>query len=724
MATDLPHTLPFNPGMGNSVSGISVRESDEPIEVNLEDDEVPKGKLDSMVINHPDGSVTINFEKPKSASISPLEHFDNIAEKIDIFERNKIAEELLTLIAEDNSSRADWLTMRAESIKLLGLKVEKPGTADASAPIQGQSTVRHPLLLQAVISFQSNAQAELLPSSGPVKIRNDGRGDKATLQEAEDLEKDMNHYLTVVDKSYYPDTDRLLFSVGLDGCGFKKLYHCPLKERPASVSIYAEDLIISNAAADIGNAARVTHQIKMRRSVFKRMQLVGAYLSDDVINQSPQPSEQQNPVTAAKANIQGIAQREVLLINPEEGERLIYECSCEFDLPGFEHKRKGEVTGLPLPWKITIDVTSRKILAIQRNWNKDDELYEARKEYVKYPFIPYTGFYEIGYGHILGNTTLALTAAWREMLDAGMFANFPGTLHSKEIGSRQLTNEFRVGPGQSVPVQTNGRPIGDVIMALPYKDITPGLLSFVDKMAMEGKELAGTAAQQVGEGKQDAPVGTTIALIEQATKVIAAVHKRLHGAQAEEFQILKQLFREDPESLWKFSKTAGSRKWNEESLRRALENQDLVPAADPNTPSHMHRIMKCVALKQIAMSQPQLYNMKEVDDRILKVMGWDDVEGLFAPPAPAPNGPPPELAAIMAQVALKEGDQKIAAQKNAISIAGLKQKDAKDKADRELKENLSILDVAKTLAVHPEAMGLIDEAIGSMESVNLTGASS
>lgn len=687
MDLNAQHTLPASPGLGNLPELPT-----EDVEVQLE--ETPEAQ--SLVIEHSDGSVTINFAPPATQKPSSLEHFGNIAESISEFERNRIAEELLQLIEADNQSRADWLEMRAANVRQLGLKLEQPGTADASIAVDGQSTVKHPLLLTSVIDFQSNAMAEMLPADGPVKIRNDGKEDKTSLKEAEDLEKDLNHYLTVTDKSYYPDTDRLLFSVGLDGCGFKKLYHDPLKKRPVSVSVNADDLIVSNAAADLAGCGRITHRIKMRPSVFKRMQRVGAYIEDGIL-QSPPPSPiDPNPVEEAKLNIQGMQPNQQINVNPEEAEREIYECCCEYDMPGYEDK-----DGIPLPWKVTIDVGSRKILGISRNWNEFDENKEARITYVKYPFIPYTGFYEIGLGHVHGNTVMALTAAWRLMLDAGMFANFPGFLVAKELGGRQLTNEFRVGPGTGSQIQTNGKSIRDTVMELPYKDITAGLLALVDKIAAEADKLNGAVASMVSEGKQDAPVGTTIALIEQATKIMRAVHKRLCAAQAEEFQILKMLFAEDPEAFWRHNKKA-SRKWNEESLRSALNNQDLVPAADPNTPSHMHRLMKCVALKQLQQANPELYNAKEVDERILRIMGFDDIESLFLPPQPQGPDPTTMIAAEMA--ALKKDE--LAIKNKQIDVT------SKDKAaDRASKFDVEVLKIASNLAVHPESVPVVEGAV-------------
>ena len=313
------------------------------------------------------------------------------------------------------------MCIRDRGLRLLGLKIEIPGqqgTADG-APVEGMSRIRHPLLLESVLRFQANARAELLPTDGPVKVRVDSNQDSPQVdQQADYLEKDFNHYLTVTAKEYYPDTDKMLFMLGFGGSSFKKVYYCPLRNRPVSETVDADDLIVNNEATDISNARRVTHRISMRPSVVKRMQIIGAYRDVEL----GEPKQKNlDAVQLEKAAIQG-TQSDVMVA--EDRDREIYECYCELDVSGYEHKIDGEITGLEVPYRVTIDASSKKILNIVRNYSEDDaELPEAISHFVKYDFIPGLKFYGMGLLHILGNTTNALTAVWRELLDAGMYAN-------------------------------------------------------------------------------------------------------------------------------------------------------------------------------------------------------------------------------------------------------------------------------------------------------------
>ena len=338
----------------------------------------------------------------------------------------------------------------------------------------------------------------------------------------------MNHYLTAVATEYYPDTDRMLFMTGFGGTGFKKVYTCPLRQRPVSEAVDADDLIVNQSATDLANAQRVTHRVMMRPSTVRRMQLMEVYR--DVSLGDPRPA-QADALKQEENAQQGLSESQML--RPGDREREIYEVCCELDIKGFEHQHKGKESGLQVPYVVTIDLSDRQCLRIERNYNeKDKELPTARKRFVKFPFVPGMGFYDIGLLHILGNTTNATTAAWREMLDNGMYANFPGFLTGDGAG-RQNTNIFRVPPGGSAQIKTNGMGIRDFVMPLPYNTAQmPPLMQLVENMVETGRRIGGTAEVQVGEGRADVPVGTTMALIDQAIKVMNAVHKRMHSAQA------------------------------------------------------------------------------------------------------------------------------------------------------------------------------------------------
>lgn len=694
-----------------------------------------------------DGSLTIDFDPPKEEPPEDKDDwFENLADKIEASELDRISSDLLTGIQSDDDSRRDWLDMRERGLELLGLKIEDPKSdvGNTSAPMEGMATIRHPLLLQSVLRFQANARGELLPASGPVKVRNDtptkpksaipaaplplpmqpqqpppGMGHNGgpplgpmagpggppqqvfspppvppggppaggpmamppapppmppapgpmlgpgmppgmpppgmpgmsaspsasqgetpnDLEElASALETDMNHYLTAVATEYYPDTDRMLFYVGFGGQGFKKVYNCPLRQRPVSESVDAEDIIVSNSATSLENCGRITHRIRMRPSILRRMQLVGAY-RDVEIGPAPQ-LPQQNAVEQKKNEIQGI---KPVVKPPGEADHTIYESCCELDIKGFEHKKGKKITGLRCPYKVTIHVESRQILEVRRLWDKDDELCMPKQYFVEYPFVRAMGFYSLGLVHIAGNTTNTLTAAWREMLDSGMFSNFPGFIFNKMF-ARQLTNQFRVPPGGGIGLDLGQMRVQDAVMPLPYKDIGAGFAQFISHVEEVGQRVAGVAEITIGEGKQEVPVGTTLAMIEQATKVMDAVHKRLHDAQATEFKLLKQRFREDPEAFWRHNKRP-THAWQKEQFLKALDTAELVPVADPNNPTSLHRIAKATAIKVLQQANPAIYDAKAVDTRIMRIVGIDP-DGLFAAQAAAPP-PDPRVIAIM-----------------------------------------------------------------------------
>ena len=660
----------------------SVRMPDDGIIVDVQDKaDEPQIDTDGAIlsIEHGDGAVTISLDgKPLEEADKPDDTgwFANLADKIGDTELGKIANDLLRGIDDDIQSRKEWIEARTTGIQLLGLKIEVPGLQGASdgAPVEGMSKVRDSLLLETCLRFQANARSELLPTDGPVKVRDDGDGSPADDASANALEKDMNHYLTAVDRAYYPDTDRMLLMLGFGGTAFKKVYFHPIKMRPVSESVDAEDLIVNSSAVDLGDALRVTHKLMMRPSVVKRMQILGVYRDVDLMTPAPPKLDSVEREKASQQGVQPDAS------NPEDRNREIYECYCELDIPGFEHRWKGKQSGLPLPYRVTLDVTSQQVLSIVRNFNDvKGELPRARKTFVKYTYVPGLGFYDIGLLHILGNTTNAITAAVREMLDNGMYANFPGVLISKQA-SRQNTNILRVPPGGAAQIDTQGMSMRDAVMPLPYntQQMAP-LMALIQAMKQDGQRIGGTSELQVGEGRPDAPVGTTLAMIDQATKVENSVHKRLHAAQAEEFKLLVQCFREHPDSFFEQdcpSKTP----WTEQTFIAALDNCNLVPQADPNTSSHGQRMMKVMALLQLAATQPGLYDPLKIHTTALQAIGWSNPESFFAPPS-AQAQPPPELQEIQAgiQTAKQIADAKTTEAQAKMAQANAKMEEAKAK---------------------------------------------
>ena len=688
-----PMNLRQNPVAGTEYPGF------EPLDVTMEaagdltSDLSPKNNI--VKVEFPDGSVSINLAPSPRRDEGEEEEFDeNLAMLVPSSFLGSIGSELIRQIQQDNESRNEWLQQYVMALDLLGTKIETPrsNAADGSTAVEGQSTVRHPLLLEAVVRFQANARGELLPASGPVKVRNDGTENATVDMEALALEKDFNHYLTVTDSAYYPDTERMFFSLGFGGKSFKKIYHCPIRRRPVSEFVDAKDVIISDAETSLQTAQRITHVIRMPPSVLKRMQLLDVYRNVPLT----QPTPPDKSVVDRKIDsMQGVTPNSIA--QTENEVREIYECYCELDIPGFEHEDKHGPTGLRLPYRVTLDKGSQEILEIRRWWKEGDESYLRKEVFVDYTFIPGFGFYGLGLAHLLGNTAMTLTAGLRLCIDNGMFANFPGFLYAKSAG-RQNTNEFRVAPGSGMPIETGGQPIQSMVMNLPYRGVDAGFLNLLELVEKGGQRLGATAETPVGEGNSEAPVGTTIALLEEQKKVISAVHKRMHAAQAREFELLKNLFKETPEAFWENNKFP-AHDWTPETLINALDNANLIPVADPNTPSQSARIQKAMAIKQLQAANPTLYDAKKVDERILAMLGIDDAASLFNTQPAGPQSDPSMM--MTAQAKLMDAQAKQAEVKvRALDAAA----DAQNRsADRESREKIAMFQLAREIAVHPES---------------------
>ena len=602
----------------------------------------------NVVVAFPDGSVTVslNAQGPKT-DIKDTGFDANLADSLDENVLGTLCEDLLRGIEEDELSRQDLLDERAEGIKLLALKIERPSNsqAGASAGVDNTSRSRSTMLLEACLRFQATASGELLPTDGPVKVENKLSRDTMEGDDlAQLLEDDFNYYLTRTASEYVPDTERMLLWTAAGGSGFKKVYRCPIRRRPVSESVDAADICVSNAATDLANADRITFTSRMRQSVMKRMQYLKVYRKVDLSQPSFEPL---TSVDSEKEEVTGVR------LNSNRAEDTPYtikECYCQIDLPGDEHTEDDEPTGLPRPYKVTIEKSSRTILEIRRNWRENDKMERPREVFVKFPFVPGFGFYDIGLIQIAGNPTTAATALLRVMIDSGIFGNFPGGLVSKGSG-KQNTTDISVPPGGFAPIDTSMAPDGDirkVVMAMPYKEAGPGIKALYDTIVESGSRLAGIADMAVGEGRQEQPVGTTIALIEQAIKITDAVHKRLHTAQAKEFQLLRDLFREYPEDFWKFNEDRDPN-WDSEKLLKALTDYNLVPRADPNTSSQIQRIFRAQALYQMASATPQLFQISAVLNYVLRTLGINNPDSMTQPPQN--QAPPPDPKAIAAQQA-------------------------------------------------------------------------
>lgn len=681
------------------------RDPDGPIENDGSDADLSREveTEDNVVkIRNVDGTMVVVFtDEPEEEEEEQQSDFnDNLAEDMDELELGRIAEMLLEGIDADEQSRAEWMSTRDEGIDLLGLKIEPPrtgpGGGNTGTPLQGMSTAKDTTLLEAVVRGQANAIGEFLPANGPAKIEDFGD----TVDEdpmAEDLEKNVNYYLTNIASEYYPDSKRMFAWLYFGGCGFKKGYHCPIRRRPVLESVDPQNLIVSSSATDLLNADRVTHQIEMRQSVFRRMVMEGVYR--DVVF-APPTMPNKNRVSQKLEFIEGVRQQSH---RQEDQPHTIYETLCELDIEEDSYVPKEfKKYRVPVPYKVTIEKDSRQILEIRRHWREEDEDCRMRKAFVKYSFVDWLGFYGVGLLHLIGNLQLAITAMLRIAIDNGMFANFPGGLMAKKQGADQTTNNLNPGPGQFAMVDIGGLDdIAKSVMKLPYSDVTNGLLQLITMVREFAQRVAGTADIPVGEGKADIPVGTIMAMIEQSTKVESAVHKGMHVSQAEEFEILVELLREDPGALFRDKKNKTRNRysnsdWDVPLALKALNAWNLVPRSDPNTPSHIHRIMKTVALIQVVQQNPGAFDMNAVMEEVLSVMGYHNPMKFLKDPNTPP--PPPSPEQITAQAKQQDAQTK---QQKMLMDAQSQQADTQVKqAEMANEQKIEDTRLARELVIH------------------------
>lgn len=641
----------------------------------------------------------------------------NLAEDMDATQLAMLASELLKGIEADLKSREPWEKITEKAIEYLGFIFE-----EASGQVSTQGTVAkvwHTLMSEASIQFWANAQAEFLPAEGPVKVRDDKI--PATAQnpdpmasqpfttrdeKAEAFETDFNHYLTVSDRQYYSDFSRMLFALGPIGTQFRKIYYNPLRRMAVSEWVKAENLIVSNDAVHLATAGRVTERIMVRHADLRRMQWLGVWLKDPISS----PVDRPTSIEEVIGQVEGIKPGPEL---PADFRHTIYECYCELDLAGDEHlDDDGEPTGIPRPYRVSLDKDSRRVLEIRRNWRKEDDNFEARQRYVMFGMVPGFGFYYLGYVHILGNTERALTAVEREMIDAGMFASFPGFLWKK--GARPDTTQTRLPPGGGAEVNIGmADDIRKVVMAVPYKDISPQLMALAQKLEDNGRKLGSIIEMPVGEGMANVPVGTIISMIEEGTKVIAAIHKGLHRSRSEELALLKELIAEDPGMLTRLNKSP-QRQWEEES---EFDDINLVPSSDPNTPSHIHRVMRGAAYAQLSQIFPAELNREQALERILRIIRDPDPMSMINPPQPAgAAGPAPQAITAQARVqtaqiqaASRQSSDQLAAQTAAADRASKERVAAMNEQTERMKDATDAhLDAARM--AHEQSEGQLDRA--------------
>lgn len=558
----------------------------------------------AMMLEGEDGSVEVDFEPVEGEEDGEeIEHEENLCEYLSDMDLAGLSEQLMSGVSEDLESRSEWETTMKRGIELLGLTFE-----DRTTPFNGACGVFDPLMAEAVIRWQAVARGELMPAAGPVKTQIVGVPNRDLDDQASRVQEWMNLYLTELAPEYYEEFDQMLMWLPLVGSTFKKVYQDPVLGRPVARFITPKNFITSYNTTDLSTSPRFCHVTPMTKKQLRMAMLRGTYRKLD-LGDPQQDLTDQSALQAQVDKTQGVEPG-------AEGteEYNIYEVYADLDLKGFENE-----DGIPLPYIVTIDEQSKKVLSIRRNWEEGDDTFQKRDYFVHYKFIPGLGFYGLGYAHILGNSAKTATSIRRQLIDAGTLNNFPGGLRVK--GMRIEDNNLGIGPTEFREIDTAGLPIQNAIMPMPYKEPSAVSLELLRETYEGARNLANTAEIAVGEGRQDAPVGTTVALMEAATRVQSATLKRAHKSLGKELKLIADLFgRYLPDAPYPFPVRGGTKAIMREDFDN---NVDVIPVSDPNISSSAQRMMRAEALLRFATQAPELHNTQEAFRQMYVEMGID-----------------------------------------------------------------------------------------------------
>ncbi len=544
----------------------------------------------------------------------------NLVEFISEDVAKKLASDLTSSIKGDKQSRSEWEKTYKEGLEYLGMKFDE----QRSQPFEGSSGVVHPILAEAVTQFQAQAYKEMLPAKGPVKTEILGARTIETENQAERVQEFMNYYIMNVMKEYDPELDMLLFYLPLAGSAFKKVYFDFVTNKAVSKFIPPEDLIVPYEASDISSAERITHVINMSLNEVKKQQLTGFYANVDMPENSY--ADDDSDVETTIDEIQGVSPS-----YKEDRNRVIYEIHTVLDIEGFEDlDAQGNPTGLKLPYIITIDEDTETVLAIRRNYLQQDPLKDKINYFVQYKFLPGLGFYGLGLSHMIGGLSKASTSILRQLIDAGTLANLPAGFKAR--GMRIRDEDEPLQPGEFRDIDTTGGSLRENLIPLPIKEPSNVLMQLLGLLVDSGKRFAAIADMNVGDMNQAMPVGTTVALLERGTKVMSAIHKRLHYAQRIEFDLLARVFAEYLPPSYPFTNGTAPNEIKQQDFDGRV---DIVPVSDPNIFSQSQRITLAQELLMMVQSNPEIHGqqgMYEAYKRMYAALGVDNVEALIPPP--------------------------------------------------------------------------------------------
>ncbi len=565
--------------------------------------------------------------------LAPQMSFDaNLVDFIDEITLDKIASDLLSSIRGDKQSRSEWEKTYTDGLKYLGMKFDET----RSQPFEGSSGVVHPILAEAVTQFQAQAYKEMLPAKGPVKTEIVGARTIETENQAERVQEFMNYYIMNKMDEYDPELDQMLFYLPLAGSCFKKVYFDFVLNRAVSKFIAPEDLIVPYEAADMSSAERITHSITMSANEIKKQQVSGFYANVDI--GSGGISEDMNDIDEAIDEIQGISPS-----YKENRNRTVYEVHTVLDIEGFEDiDQNGIPTGLKLPYIVTIEEDSEQVLSIRRNYVETDPFKNKINYFVQYKFLPGLGFYGLGLSHMIGGLSKASTSILRQLIDAGTLANLPAGFKAR--GMRIRDEDDPLQPGEFRDIDTTGGSLRENLIPLPIKEPSNVLMQLLGILVDSGKRFAAIADMNVGDMNQAMPVGTTVALLERGTKVMSAIHKRLHYAQRIEFGLLAKVFSEYLPPVYTYQVGSGPGEVKQQDFD---DRVDIIPISDPNIFSQSQRVTLAQELLQMVQSNPEIHGplgIYEAYRRMYAALGVDNVDALLQPPPD--NTPKPQDAGL------------------------------------------------------------------------------
>ena len=558
---------------------------------------------DEVAVLTEDGGMIIDFEE--GAEFGTPNFDDNIAEFMEEAELEGLASELIQYFNSDKESRKDWEQTYTKGLDQLGLKIE-----ERTLPWQGACGVFHPLLTESVVRFQAESITELFPAKGPVDVRIVGEIDQESQDQSIRVKDYLNYLLTDKMTEYRTETEKLLFNLPLAGSAFRKIYFDPMLNRPASMFVPAEDFVVSYGASDLTTCDRATHIMKKSTNDIKKLQVIGFYQDVDL----QEPSDDLTKIQSKYNELTGERQT-----YENDNRHTILEMMVDLDLKGFEDRKDGQVTGIALPYVITLDYQSGKILAIRRNFIEGDPLKKRRQHFVHYQYLPGMGFYGFGLIHLIGGIAKSATSLLRQLVDAGTLSNLPGGLKSR--GLRIKGDDTPIMPGEFRDVDVPGGAIKDNITFLPYKEPSATLYSLLQNIVEEGRRFASLADMKVSDMNNQAPVGTTLALLERSLKVIGSVQSRIHNSMKHELRILSKIIYDFGPTEYPYNIKG------KELLKEDFDGRvDVVPVSDPNASTKAQKIMQYQAALQLSQQAPQMYNMEELHRQMLDVLGIRDAD--------------------------------------------------------------------------------------------------